>query len=262
MHRLRAFTLIELLVVVAIIAILMAILVPSLASVRARGKATVCLANVRSLGLALQTYLQTNRDRFPSYGYKHGAAGDPHKSWINVMAGEYGRRGGDVDGDGAAATLRTEVRDIRRCPADRSPHFTQPRTIAASDEQAWRQTSYGSNFYLAAEDPLQIFKEDRFDRLDRIPRTATTICWLELAETGEFATADHVHAENWIYGDWRREASEQVMIERHAGHAHYGMVDGHAAAFPFEKTYSVDMASSQPPEIVWFYNKYDPDVAR
>ena len=48
-RRMHAFTLIELLVVVAIIALLISILLPSLAEVREQGKLTKCLANLSSL---------------------------------------------------------------------------------------------------------------------------------------------------------------------------------------------------------------------
>ncbi len=59
-----AFTLIELLVVIGIIALLMSILVPTLAAARRRGHAVKCLANLRSLGQGIAIYLDENRDIF------------------------------------------------------------------------------------------------------------------------------------------------------------------------------------------------------
>jgi len=51
-----AFTLIELLVVVAIIALLLSILLPSLAGAREQGKRAVCLSNLSGLGKAMWQY--------------------------------------------------------------------------------------------------------------------------------------------------------------------------------------------------------------
>jgi len=61
-HTRSAFTLIELLVVVAIIALLISILLPALARAKEQTRATVCLANQKTLALAFVMYADENRD--------------------------------------------------------------------------------------------------------------------------------------------------------------------------------------------------------
>lgn len=66
----EAFTLIELMVVVAIIALLVAILLPSLQSARLHAKAVTCSTNMHHVGLAMANYLYGSRGTYPaSYLY-------------------------------------------------------------------------------------------------------------------------------------------------------------------------------------------------
>jgi prepilin-type N-terminal cleavage/methylation domain-containing protein/prepilin-type processing-associated H-X9-DG protein len=62
----RAFTLTELLVVIGVIALLIGILLPSLARAREASRRAACLSNLRSLTQALHMYAQANKDRLPS----------------------------------------------------------------------------------------------------------------------------------------------------------------------------------------------------
>lgn len=64
----HAFTLIELLIVIAILAVLIGALAPSLAGARRTARSGVCQSNVRQLILALDTYANDHADRFAPGG--------------------------------------------------------------------------------------------------------------------------------------------------------------------------------------------------
>lgn len=61
----QAFTLIELLVVVAIVAILIAILLPSLRQARTLTQRAMCMGNLRQVHVAVEMYHQDYRDTYP-----------------------------------------------------------------------------------------------------------------------------------------------------------------------------------------------------
>jgi prepilin-type N-terminal cleavage/methylation domain-containing protein/prepilin-type processing-associated H-X9-DG protein len=122
-RSLRAFTLIELLVVIAIIAILAAMLLPSLSRAKGAGQSAACKSNLHQIGVALKLYTDEFQ-KFPACAAMTSA------------------RGGQVLAlwDAALLPLLGNNRDVFKCPANLGavPWTNNPA-------QPRRNSSYGYN---------------------------------------------------------------------------------------------------------------------
>lgn len=100
-HRANAFTLIELLVVVAIIALLISILLPSLQSAREAGRKAKCLANMKQIATGMHTYANDDSKTHafpvqPVYGDPNTIASLSAPEFLYVTWWTWGGRDGVV----------------------------------------------------------------------------------------------------------------------------------------------------------------------
>jgi len=106
--KIRGFTLVELLVVIAVIAILMAILMPALKLAKDQAYAIRCVSNLRNLSLAWYTYSEENDSTLVD-GHIPRSNPQPNAFWVEAPQGPSGNYTGDSN-----PTLEDKWRGISR----------------------------------------------------------------------------------------------------------------------------------------------------
>ena len=192
----RGFTLIELLVVIAIIAILAAMLLPSLQRAREKAHSIACLNNLRQLGVAFALYLQDNREVMPA------PAGQGRTNWRlcwKLDLFPYVK---------PETSWRGQVTEIYMCPT-----FNRTRVDRRANEDFG---GYGMNVYLGYHAGTKFSEVRRASETILFGDNDTGDWALEPPTTGHGATG--------------------LMAERHLGKANFVFCDGHCETLKAEET--------------------------
>ena len=203
----KCFTLIELLVVVAIIAVLVAMLLPSLVQARERARAVQCLANLRQVGAVWGLYWNSHNDYIPPMQdwWNWGGTRVPEGQWWplpNLLLPE--QRPMYYLDDGTYAWLNR--REYFLCPSD-----NRGQTAWSLPNPIWWHvgTSYANNPHLVNHPNVP-------RRVTGIPEPSRLIF---LGDTTMFQA---IHYPTWVPGQTWHDATGDLrnnilFFDGHAG---------------------------------------------
>jgi len=198
------FTMVELLVVIAIVAILAAMLLPSLSRAKDSARSSQCLDQMRQIMVAARCYVDDNADFFPRS--QHSAFANGQLPWERALAPALGV---------SEAAWTNLLTGVYHCPAD----------------SQLGHLSYGMNNYFELG-PQDSYPENpqTFCKLSQIARPASTIFFTEV-----LTAADHVMPEDWTT---LADAQAVVASTRHLGKSNYSFVDSHVGLLSLLSTYN------------------------
>ncbi|MHB1158651.1 MAG: prepilin-type N-terminal cleavage/methylation domain-containing protein [Phycisphaerales bacterium] len=222
---LHGFTLVELLVVISIIALLLAILLPSLNKAREIAKATQCLSRMHQQSITLTTYTSDYSGYYPAC--INPAQSGQNRFWQYALwnylyaAGSFAYPENDLQGNAGAD------RNIFHCPVTKALKLATPVPpqvpVASNGVFLNVLTSYGMN-----ATPSQIEYNDNSGMTkpchpDRIRYAAAAACLIESA----FAWTDVNY-----YAGFRTDNDPPYGLIPHQGGSNVAYYDGHAELRP------------------------------
>ncbi|MBP8605741.1 MAG: prepilin-type N-terminal cleavage/methylation domain-containing protein [Phycisphaerae bacterium] len=217
MRKKIGFTLIELLVVIAIIALLLSIMMPALKRAKEAAQRTVCINNLKSLGIANELYANQHNGAYVPILDRNRK--DFQNHWITNMSF---RANLDLDSFQSNSTMKYKSPEKFLCPTDK---------IGKDPANAVQGVliSYGYNYTDWGWDMVDCAGH----KMSNITSPATRIAFIDSNDWWvQWSAADY--RKGWdVLGQANIQAYKDVglhgpTIYRHSEGANIGFYDGHA----------------------------------
>jgi len=247
MRTRRAFTLVELLVVIGIIALLIAVLLPSLIKSRKQAQSVACMSNMRQIGLALVMFQQEHQGYLPKAWYNSRPFTKPVASDVDVNL-ESGSGGNDwgyrypmLGFDYVLVKYIKGNREVFRCPSDiDGPIRGDVFDAIANQPDDPKSDNIPASYRLNMSNyPNKAWDTIRTSQLSKRSSQAIEIVEGTKGQTQGFAPWHHV--ATWETGSNGRVSPNfkgNVAWDRHPNGSNYVFADGHVEHLKFEDTWN------------------------
>lgn len=135
-----AFTLIELMVVIAIIAILSAMLLPAVSSVREKARTLTCSSNLKQIQVAITLYAHDNDDELVAAEFSTSNGAPYREGWCTLL-----RNAGYITAPQSVSYgALSQESSVLRCPGGR-PEVYATNPTSRSDEEGAKARPFASD---------------------------------------------------------------------------------------------------------------------
>lgn len=245
----KGFTLVELLVVISIIALLLAILMPTLSSAREQGRTIVCGTHMKELAVSWMVYAMNNNDKlcgaftynnnYSNWGHKWDWVWAPWRKNLNMAVPIGGKCTLEEKKEGImrGALYKYNIKvEIYKCPSDRAVtehlcSFSMPDCLAGMEFERngarakWSTLTKlpqvkapSSKYVFLEENDSRTYNCDSWEGPDGEPSSPKYMTWRDSVIWWHRGSSNLAFADGHsIKRKWSRETKEQFTANNGGG---------------------------------------------